>query len=614
MDRIGAWLFDSSGLSPHGFCLLWEPGLLWLHAASDATVGLAYLTIPVALITFMRRRNDIAFRPVFGLFAAFILLCGAGHVLDLFTLWVPAYGIAGLVKAATAVVSVLTAIAVWVLMPQAMAIPLPAQLKEARAAVDELEKRAESLRVLNTDLERSAQRLTEARDAAEELAKLRHYDPLTGLPNRRLVEEWLADAAHACNAPVGLLFLDLDGFKVVNDRMGHPVGDALLVEVARRLTATVEPGNMVARLGGDEFVALCHHGDDGTIVAMAEDIRLIVEAPFYVGGQRCHISTSIGIAFAHSSGGLDLIRAADIAMYVAKRGGGNTAVVFEPGLFDRVTQQFEIESDMRAALQAGAVEQFALLYQPLFGIRSGQSRLVGFEALIRWKHPLHGWLSPALFIAAAEKSGLILPMGDWVLTTALRQARRFRQIHPDGDLEIAVNVSPVQLLSRDFCSQTAGTLEAEGFPPSALCMEVTETILSTPAATAALVAVRSLGVRTAIDDFGIGYSSLSYLRRLPADIVKLDRSFLEDVEADVPGDVFLGAVISLAHAAGKPVVFEGIETQEQFDIVSAAGADMIQGFFLGPPLSAHAAEELVAQHRRLDADNLTNDPASERCR
>ena len=611
LDALAAWLFNSSDLTPHGFCLLWEPGLLWLHAASDTAIGLAYFTIPFALLTFIRKRNDVVFGPIVALFAAFILLCGIGHWLDLLTLWVPAYGIAGLVKVTTAIVSILTAIALWKLIPHALALPSPAQLRDAQSALTDLEQRAQALRQSNAALEHATRVLTEARDAAEELAKLRHYDLLTNLPNRRLIEERLRETQSDTETGTALLFLDLDRFKAVNDTMGHAAGDALLIEVARRLVVAAGPGNMPARLGGDEFVVLCRGRDRGEVTAIAEKIRQAIEAPFEIAGRFCHISASIGIAITQCSDGLDLVRAADIAMYVAKQSGGNRGVVFEPALFDQAANHFELEHDMRAALGTGGASQFILLYQPLFGIASGQKRLVGFEALVRWRHPVHGWLSPGLFIPIAEKSGLILPLGDWILTIALRQGHAFRKAYPSADLQLAINISPMQLSSPGFCSQTIGTLEAEGFPASALCIEVTENILTETTAAAALTRIRGFGVRVAIDHFGIGYSSLSYLRRLPADIVKLDRSFLEDLETSAGNDGFLSAVIALAHAAGKPVVFEAIETQDQFNIVSAAGADTVQGFFLAPPMSTNAAEDLATQHHQLDAKRLTNRSASD---
>jgi EAL domain-containing protein (putative c-di-GMP-specific phosphodiesterase class I) len=277
-------------------------------------------------------------------------------------------------------------------------------------------------------------------------------------------------------------------------------------------------------------------------------------------------------------------------------------VVFDPMLLDRASQRFELEQDMRDALSTG--DNFVLLYQPLFGIADGQKKLAGFEALVRWRHPRHGWMSPGTFIPIAERSGLILPLGDWVLATALREGRALRRAYPDANLVINVNVSVLQIPRPGFCADVAGMLEAEGFPSAGLCLEITESMLTDAACAAVLTDIRALGVTIAIDDFGIGYSSLSYLRRLPVDKVKLDRSFLEDVEGDPRGVDFVTAVIALAHAAGKPVVFEGIETQEQLDIAFVTGADIVQGFFFAPPLSANAALELVTQHRQIDAKSI----------
>jgi EAL domain-containing protein (putative c-di-GMP-specific phosphodiesterase class I) len=258
---------------------------------------------------------------------------------------------------------------------------------------------------------------------------------------------------------------------------------------------------------------------------------------------------------------------------------------------------------MREALSLG--DQFVLLYQPLFAVTAGTKRLAGFEALIRWRHPRHGWISPAQFIPLAEKSGLILPLGDWVLATALRQGQLFRRAHPNADLVMNVNVSALQLPQSAYGLGIAGALDAEGYPPGALCLEIVESLLADGEAAKVLADIRKTGVQVAIDDFGVGYSSLSYLRRLPVDKVKIDRSFLLDIEGDQHGIGFISAVIALAHAAGKPVVFEGIETQAQFDIALATGADMVQGFFFAPPLSANAAEDLVAQYRQLEASRAS---------
>ena len=426
-----------------------------------------------------------------------------------------------------------------------------------------------------------------------DLARLRHFDPLTGLPNRDLIQDWLAEALRDTTARAAVLFLDIDRFKAVNDTIGHQAGDALLVEVARRLLAGACPGGLTARLGGDEFVVLCRGVNRDTAAEFGERIRQMIETPFEIFGRPCYVSASIGIAVAGDSGGLDLIQAADMAMYVAKRCGGNRAKVFEPSLYDLAARQFELDRDLREALTG--VDQFTLVYQPTFRMAEGTMRLAGFEALVRWRHPRLGWIAPGLFIPHAETSGLILPLGDWVLSRALREGGGL--VRQDEGQSLAVNVSALQLAQPGFCSDLAGLLEAEGFPPAVLCLEVTERMLTDAAVSCTLAEVRKLGVRVAIDDFGTGYSSLSCLRRLPVDVVKLDRNFLKDIDSDARGADFVRAVIAFAHAAGLSVVVEGIETQSQLAIASAGGADVLQGFLLATPLSAMSAAELVARTR-----------------
>nr|WP_294505079.1 EAL domain-containing protein [uncultured Rhodopila sp.] len=426
-----------------------------------------------------------------------------------------------------------------------------------------------------------------------ELARLRDYDVLTGLPNRNLLDDWLLQASRESGGSAGaddaLLFLDLDRFKAVNDSVGHAAGDALLVEAARRMVAAAGPGNRVARLGGDEFVVFCRLADRTETSLLAERIREAIQAPFEIDARSCYVSISIGIAYSCDVAGLDLIRAADMAMYVAKQCGGNRTVVFEASLYERAVRQFELDRDMRQALSVG--DEFVLVYQPIFAVGPDGRRLAGFEALLRWRHPRQGWLAPDLFIPLAEKSGLIQPLGDWVLTEACRQAKLFQAARPDLTLQMAVNVSAAQLARADFAADVAAVLRAEAFPPEALCLEVTESMLTDVAVACVLVEVRALGVKVAIDDFGIGYSSLSYLLRLPADVVKLDRSFLEMAGGSARGPDFVGAVVALAHVAGKIVIVEGIETAAQLDMATAMGADMLQGFLLARPLSVQAVEE-----------------------
>ena len=438
---------------------------------------------------------------------------------------------------------------------------------------------------------RSAVTSEVAQRTRAELARLRHYDPLTGLPNRILLQDRLTEAESDHGRATALLFLDLDRFKAVNDTLGHAAGDTLLIEVARRLLAAAGPENLAARLGGDEFVVLCRGLEHDEVTALGERVRQAIKVPFEIGGRTCHVSASIGIAAEGESGGLDLVRAADMAMYAAKQSGGNRGLVFEQSLFEHASRQFEIDAELREAIRGGG--QLSMVYQPVFRVGSGTPRLAGFEALLRWRNPRLGWIGPDVFIPMAEKSGLILPLGDWVLTRALRDGALLRRDCPDADLLLAVNISAVQLAHPSFNTGLAAALQAEGFPPSALCLEVTESMLADTSASYTLAKARKLGLRVAIDDFGKGYSSLSYICDLPVDIVKLDRSFISSGgHLSRPG--FVGAVVALAHAAGMKVVAEGIETREQLDAVMAAGADSVQGFFLSMPLDLKDAAGLAA--------------------
>jgi diguanylate cyclase (GGDEF)-like protein len=438
---------------------------------------------------------------------------------------------------------------------------------------------------------RTALQAEKAQRVKADLARLRHYDPLTGLANRSLFQEMLA-AAEQSNKDVALLFFDLDRFKAVNDVLGHGAGDALLIEVGRRLQAIVDTDDLAARLGGDEFVVLCRRADTEKALRLGERIRLAIKAPFEVLGQSCHIAASIGIALASRLSGLDLVRAADMAMYAAKQRGGNRAMMFEPELYDRAARQFELDHDLREAIKRD--DQLLLLYQPLFGIADGTKTLVGFEAMVRWQHPQRGWILPDELIPLAEKAGLVAPLGEWVITTALQQGRALQQARPNSALWVSVNVSALQLSQADFCYRLDTLLNTQGFAPADLCLEVTEGMLTDVAISYVLADVRRLGVRVAIDEFGIGYSSIARLGQLAAEVVKLDRGFLENFGGDARGASFVSAVVALAHAAGMAVVVDGIETQAQFDMASAAAADMVQGFLFARPMSATAAADMAA--------------------
>lgn len=435
-----------------------------------------------------------------------------------------------------------------------------------------------------------------AAQASANLATLRHFDPLTGLPNRRWFEEQLKEVMTSNRDPskVGVLFLDLDRFKLVNDSVGHSAGDLLLVQVAERLLSTIGTGQLVSRLGGDEFVILSFDLSHAGIADLAEAIRQALELPFDLNGRWAHISASIGVATKDEVGTLDILQAADMAMYEAKQSGGNCWIKFQQTMHFNAVRKFELDHDLRNAVNDTG--QLALVYQPLFDIKKSDGGLIGFEALLRWRHPRLGWIPPDTFIPIAEKSGFIIPLGDWILITAIRQVKTMHDITSDSSLVMTINISVMQLATPGFCAHLSEILRDILISPSAICLEVTESMISDENIVTVLSDVQALGVRVAIDDFGTGYSSLSYLSRLPANIVKLDRSFLEDACDRSKDQSFFAAVVALIHAAGLLVLQEGIETQDQWRLAQKSGIDMVQGFYFGRPLLAPDAVKLACQN------------------
>ncbi|UAJ12605.1 bifunctional diguanylate cyclase/phosphodiesterase [Glacieibacterium megasporae] len=442
--------------------------------------------------------------------------------------------------------------------------------------------------------------------ASAGLAKLRHFDPLTGLANRRRMEERLREMStdSTDSSKVSVLFLDLDRFKAVNDSVGHAAGDMLLIQVAERLLAVSGPRHMVSRLGGDEFVVLSQGLDESGVCDLAARILATLELPFDLNGHAAHVSASIGLAMAEAVGALDILQAADMAMYEAKQRGGNRHAIFQQAIYDHAVRKFELDHDLRKAVNETG--QLMLVYQPLFSLKNADHRLIGFEALLRWRHPRLGWVSPDMFIPLAEKSGVIIPLGDWIIVTATRQAKAMRDAVDDIDLVLTINVSVRQLAEPGFDRRLASILLEAELPASAICLEVTESMVSDKEIAVVLRNIRSLGVRIAIDDFGTGFSSLSYLRRLPADIVKLDSSFLDQSDEDRDDVDFVGAVVALIHAAGMTVIQEGVETSDQLAIIKVSGADMVQGFMFGRPLLAPDAMKLARKGRTGPNQNETS--------
>jgi len=439
--------------------------------------------------------------------------------------------------------------------------------------------------------------ITARKQAAERLDHQAHHDPLTGLPNRALFDRVLEEALERRRENgnrLAVLFCDIDDFKVINDSLGHSAGDELLVAVAERLSAVVRPDDTIARFGGDEFVMLLERVPSlADVRAVADRIAAEIQRPFVLEGRSRYLSASIGVAVADGSevAAEDLLRDADAAMYQAKEHGKARLEFFDSSVRTRALERLELEAELRDALARG---ELSLVYQPEILLEDGA--LFGTEALLRWEHPAHGHVSPARFVPIAEQSGLIVPIGEWVLDEACRQAAHWREQGQD-DLVMSVNLSPRQLSSPNLAASVADALADSGLPPSALCLEITESaIMENPeAAHRILQGLRALGVRLAIDDFGVGYSSLSHLKYLlPVDLIKIDKSFVDGLLDDGDSRAIVTAIVELAHALGVQAVAEGVETAEQADVLRTLGCHTAQGYHFSRPLSPYLLQ--VSEH------------------
>jgi diguanylate cyclase (GGDEF)-like protein/PAS domain S-box-containing protein len=423
------------------------------------------------------------------------------------------------------------------------------------------------------------------------------HDELTGLPARTLFLDRVERALERSTGRgrfVGVLVCDLDRFKRVNDSFGHGRGDQVLVEITRRLRSCLRRIDTIARVGGDEFTVLVEEvTSNGDAVLVAERIVDALRAPFSVDGQEIYVGASIGIAIGDTGQGTTadtLLRNADIAMYRAKANGRACYEVFKPRMREPVRERLRTEAALRRALERG---ELRLHYQPKVDLRTGD--LVGFEALVRWEHPDRGIVAPGAFVPMAEETGLILPIGQWVLATACRQAARWRDSERGRGLVMAVNLSPRQFRHARLVDDLDQVLHRAGLDAAGLELEITEgTAMGDAAATVrTLERLKSLGVRLAIDDFGTGYSSLSYLRRFPIDVLKVDRSFVSGLPGNGGDAAIVRTVVGLARALGLSVVAEGIETPGQLEVLCALGCDHGQGFLFGGPMPAEAADALV---------------------
>mgnify|MGYP003575654851 CR=1 FL=1 len=438
---------------------------------------------------------------------------------------------------------------------------------------------------------RLSQSVIELRASEAQAQHLAFHDVLTGLPNRALFDQRLAESLAATHQGerVGLLLLDLDRFKQINDTLGHHAGDAYLKQAAARLSALARPGDTVARLGGDEFVLIRPGLTDRTDVdALARDIGAAIRKPFHLLGSEIFGSTSIGIAVAPDDGQdrVDLMRRADIAMYAAKREGRDRYRYFEPDMDETVKKRQVIADQLRIALlDAHGLD---VHYQPQV---DGHGAVVGLEALVRWTHPVRGVITPDEFIPVAEETGLIVPLGEWILRQACRTAREWPRLF------MAVNLSPVQLRSADFAVRAIDIVEAEHCNPSQIELEVTEGILvgEDPDSNQALARLRRAGFKVALDDFGTGYSSLSYLRRFEVDKIKIDRSFTQNLCSDANSAAIVGSVVALGRAMGITVTAEGVENTHQMTALVDAGCDELQGFLFSRAVPASSLAALLTE-------------------
>lgn len=443
--------------------------------------------------------------------------------------------------------------------------------------------------------------ITKKRQTEERIKHMAYYDDLTGLPNRRLfrdlVAEYLLSSGERSRTYV--ILLNVDRFKIVNGSLGQDIGDMLLLQLADRLHRNVSDHGVAARMEGDEFGIL--YRDVGWTVLpdeLAERITRELEEPFSVQEYTLHISTSMGIAVGHE--GMDetaLLKNAGIALSKAKEKGKNSFEMYTPEMDEQYVSKFTLENDLRKAIQDG---EFLLLYQPQFHIATGD--IVGAEALIRWRHPERGLVSPGEFIPLAEETGLIVPLSEWVIREACAQNRSWQEAGLPS-IPVSVNLSVRQFLQPNLTERVASILKETDLDPKYLELEVTESMtMDVEFSTAALMSLKRLGIRISIDDFGTGYSSLNYLKSFPVDKLKIDRSFVRDIMEDPNDAAIVRTIITMAHHLNQTVIAEGVETEEQLDYLRTYGCDEMQGFLYSPPVPSEQIRERLAAWKQAAAN------------
>jgi diguanylate cyclase (GGDEF)-like protein len=427
--------------------------------------------------------------------------------------------------------------------------------------------------------------VTARKHAQERIAHLAKYDELTGLPNRTQFREQINGMLAAACEPenhVTVHLIDLDQFKSINDTLGHPFGDKLLKEVARRLVGIIDSAETITRFGGDEFVVLQVATERGDAEQLAQRLAAALRDPFDIDGHRVEVGASIGIAMTPTDGvdADELLKKADMALYAAKKDGGGSHRFFAVEMEEAVRARRALELDLRDAL---ASDQFRLHFQPLVDLRT--KRVTACEALLRWSHPERGNVPPSIFIPVAEETGLIIAIGEWVLHQACLEAAKWPK-----NVKVAVNLSPVQFKDHALALHVVSALAKSGLPVQRLELEITERVLLEECddTLATMEQLKNLGISFSLDDFGTGYSSLNYLRKFPFHKIKIDRSFICDLEEERDARAIIGAIATLGAGLEKIVVAEGIETEEQMKLATAQGCHEGQGYFFGRPVAADA--------------------------
>ncbi|MEX0750223.1 MAG: EAL domain-containing protein [Dehalococcoidia bacterium] len=465
-----------------------------------------------------------------------------------------------------------------------LAQDLEARTRELERANGDLEREVEDHRRTSQSLQRT---LETERELKQQLRHQAFHDGLTQLANRARFLDRLEHAAERAvrdGKQLAVLFIDIDDFKSVNDSLGHPAGDRLLQEVARRIVACLRPGDTAARIGGDEFAVLVEevaHADEARHVA--ERILLALQSPVALEMHEVFVRASIGVALGTSADPPDeVLRRADVAMYAVKSRGKNGHALYRPAMESSVGINLALASQLQRALER---DELALHYQP--SVRLSDGNIAGVEALLRWNHPTRGMLAPQEFISVAESTGIIIPIGQWVIEQACKQGRQWQlQFPAEPPLSIAVNVSAAQVHQPGLLDIVRGALNESGLPPSSLILEITETVMmqNVERSMAHLMELKVLGVRLAIDDFGTGYSSLSYLRRFPIDVLKIDKSFVDGLTEQGKEQEIVQSIIELGQSLDLEIVAEGVEQVEQVGWLRARSCDFVQGFYFSEPL------------------------------